>query len=237
MSALPERLRKAASSDGSDWDSADSALMREAASDIEAHQDVVRRFVAVLKDAGVLQDRENIVDSLKRLCTERDQARADLVVARVQLGDALAPAVPVRCAGCDIPNGCPEYCRCSPAAPAPVAQPGEWALVPKTPTDAMRRAATKIEWGGDEVDACWASMLDAAPAAPAPMTWERHAVAWLRGKAAEQAQNNERWPRHAACYPSWIERVKHAQQLADDLEREAAASNANHATGQEGGAA
>ena len=192
MSTMPERLRKAANSYGAEWDSADSALMREAASDIEAHQDVVRRFVAVLMDAGVIRDRENIVDSLKRLRTERDQARADLVVARVQLGDALTPADPVRCAGCDIPNGCPEYCRCRPAAPAPVAQ---------------------------------------------TLTWESQAIAWLRGKAAEQAQNNERWPRHAACYPSWIERVKHAQQLADDLEREAAASNANHATGQEGGAA
>jgi hypothetical protein len=23
--------------------------------------------------------------------------------------------VSLRCAGCDIPNGCPEYCRCGPA--------------------------------------------------------------------------------------------------------------------------
>ena len=52
-------------------------------------------------------------------------------------------------------------------------------------------------------------------------TWQREAVAWLRGKAAEQAQNNERWPEHAKCYPSWTERVETAQRLADDLEREA----------------
>ena len=52
-------------------------------------------------------------------------------------------------------------------------------------------------------------------------TWQREAVAWLRGKAAEQAQNNERWPEHAKCYPSWTERVKTAQRLADELEREA----------------
>lgn len=32
---------------------------------------------------------------------------------------AEAPQWPVRCKGCDIPNGCPEYCRCAPAAPAP----------------------------------------------------------------------------------------------------------------------
>jgi hypothetical protein len=28
-----------------------------------------------------------------------------------------AQAEPVRCAGCDIPNGCPEYCRCKGTAP------------------------------------------------------------------------------------------------------------------------
>ncbi len=52
-------------------------------------------------------------------------------------------------------------------------------------------------------------------------TWQREAVGWLRGKAAEQAQNNERWPEHAKCYPSWTERVETAQRLADELEREA----------------
>ena len=52
-------------------------------------------------------------------------------------------------------------------------------------------------------------------------TWQRQAVAWLRGKAAEQAQNNERWPEHAKCYPSWTERVKTTQRLADELEHEA----------------
>lgn len=52
------------------------------------------------------------------------------------------------------------------------------------------------------------------------MTWQKQAVAWLRGKAAEQAQNNERWPGHAKCYPSWIERVKTTQRLADELEYE-----------------
>lgn len=52
-------------------------------------------------------------------------------------------------------------------------------------------------------------------------TWQMQAVAWLRGKAAEQAQNNERWPEHARRYPSWTERVKTTQRLADELEREA----------------
>jgi hypothetical protein len=52
-------------------------------------------------------------------------------------------------------------------------------------------------------------------------TWQRQAVAWLRGKAAEQAQNNERWPEHAKCYPTWTDYVKFAQRLADELEREA----------------
>jgi len=52
--------------------------------------------------------------------------------------------------------------------------------------------------------------------------WEKYAVAWLRGKAAEQAKINDQYPDHAKSYPSWIERVKFAQQLADNLELEAA---------------
>ena len=61
-------------------------------------------------------------------------------------------------------------------------------------------------------------------------TWQREAVAWLRGKAAEQAQNNERWPEHARCYPSWTERVETAQRLADELEREAEEGVVFHVT-------
>ena len=52
-------------------------------------------------------------------------------------------------------------------------------------------------------------------------TWQGQAVAWLRGKAAEQAQNNERWPDHAKWHPSWTERVETMQRLADELEHEA----------------
>lgn len=73
-----------------------------------------------------------------------------------------------------------------------------------------------------------ARLLYTSPPIPADMVmvprWEQQAVAWLRGKAAEQAQNNERWPEHAKCYPSWVDRVKYAQLLADDLEREAGRS-------------
>lgn len=54
------------------------------------------------------------------------------------------------------------------------------------------------------------------------MDWRKQTVAWLKGKAAEQAQNNERWPRHAACYPSRGQRVEFAQRLADELEAEIA---------------
>lgn len=53
------------------------------------------------------------------------------------------------------------------------------------------------------------------------MNWQTQAVAWLRGKAAEQAQNNERWPEHAKCYPRWMQYVETAQRLADELEHEA----------------
>lgn len=54
------------------------------------------------------------------------------------------------------------------------------------------------------------------------MDWRKQAVAWLKGKAAEQAQNNEKWPRHAACCPSWGQRVEFAQRLAEELEAEIA---------------
>ena len=57
-------------------------------------------------------------------------------------------------------------------------------------------------------------VMDAAPA------WEMMAIAWLRGKAAGQAQNNERWPDHAKCYPRWTLYVDIAQELANELERE-----------------
>jgi len=61
-----------------------------------------------------------------------------------------------------------------------------------------------------------------APVAPAavPVAWHVQAVAWLRGKAAEQAQNNERWPDHAKAYANWRDTVKFAERFADDLERE-----------------
>lgn len=65
--------------------------------------------------------------------------------------------------------------------------------------------------------------LRGAPAAP-EIAWQHQAVAWLRSKAAEQAQTNQRYPRHAECYPSWVQRVEQAQRLANDLEREAATS-------------
>lgn len=64
------------------------------------------------------------------------------------------------------------------------------------------------------------------PAAPAqsaqraaePVAWERLAVAWLRGRAAAQDQNNERWPEHAKAYDRWRYYVTIAQVLADELE-------------------
>lgn len=58
------------------------------------------------------------------------------------------------------------------------------------------------------------------------MNWKTEAVAWLRAKAAEQDQINKRWPDHTKCYSSWTERVKTAQDLADELEQEADAERA-----------
>lgn len=53
------------------------------------------------------------------------------------------------------------------------------------------------------------------------MKWQTQAAAWLRAKATEQSQINERYPKHAACYPSWVDRVKIMQRLAEELERDA----------------
>ncbi|CAJ0701783.1 hypothetical protein LMG19089_02925 [Ralstonia edaphis] len=54
-----------------------------------------------------------------------------------------------------------------------------------------------------------------------PVAWHRLAVAWLRGKAADQAKTNEKYPEHAACYDNWRNVVTYAQKFADELEREA----------------
>lgn len=60
--------------------------------------------------------------------------------------------------------------------------------------------------------------LTAEKVAAEPVTWERLAVAWLRGRAAAQDQNNERWPEHAKAYDRWRYYVTIAQALADELE-------------------
>ena len=54
-----------------------------------------------------------------------------------------------------------------------------------------------------------------------PVEWHRLAVAWLRGRAADQAKTNEEYPEHAACYENWRNIVTYAQRFADELEREA----------------
>ncbi|TXD58900.1 hypothetical protein FUT88_13590 [Ralstonia sp. TCR112] len=62
---------------------------------------------------------------------------------------------------------------------------------------------------------------DAAQADVRPVAWHRLAVAWLRGKAADQAKTNEKYPEHAACYENWRNVVTYAQKFADELEHEA----------------
>jgi len=76
--------------------------------------------------------------------------------------------------------------------------------------------AFNLEWPQDD------------PASPSTVSilvnWQRMAVAWLRGKAADQAKINEAYPRHVQAYPSWQARVDLAQKLADELERETTAA-------------
>lgn len=47
--------------------------------------------------------------------------------------------------------------------------------------------------------------------------WRVQAAEWLEAKASEQAENNERWPEHAACYPSWRESVGLFRDLAREV--------------------
>lgn len=63
--------------------------------------------------------------------------------------------------------------------------------------------------------------------------WQTMASAWLKGKAAEQAQANEKYPRHAECYPTWVARVGILQKLAADIEHDLQ-SQPKQSTGSEG---
>lgn len=53
---------------------------------------------------------------------------------------------------------------------------------------------------------------------PPPVTWNRHASAWLRYKAAGLGASCQKWPEHAALYPSWRERVRWLEELANEAE-------------------
>ena len=48
--------------------------------------------------------------------------------------------------------------------------------------------------------------------------WKISAAAWLREKAKAQRLINEKYPRHAECYPSWGSRVNLLDALARELE-------------------
>lgn len=57
-------------------------------------------------------------------CKGRYHSELNMIAIAALFGVKLPPArqqatqeAPKRCAGCDIPNGCPEYCRCAPPSP------------------------------------------------------------------------------------------------------------------------
>ena len=83
-----------------------------------------------------------------------------------------------------------------------------------------REEAARIRYEADRVQ--YLPQQTARPTPPLPnpdpADWRQMAVAWLRRKATAQAENNERWPDHAACYPSWRNYVDRAQRFADELE-------------------
>lgn len=68
-----------------------------------------------------------------------------------------------RCAGCDIPNGCPEYCRCT---------PGRWQPIETAPKCGKGVLVTGLEYGrgpgrwqqvAHYVDGTWLVMSDPPP--------------------------------------------------------------------------
>ncbi len=50
------------------------------------------------------------------------------------------------------------------------------------------------------------------------MSWMNQAARWLRAKAEAQAETNKAYPNHAKAYPSWVDRIDQANQLANELD-------------------
>lgn len=83
-------------------------------------------------------------------------------------------------------------------------------------------------WARDELDRCpevedsdlWMPLPSYPTPIPQAESWKPHAVKWIREKAKAQQKINDDHPRHAACYPSWAQRVYHIEQLALELEKE-----------------
>lgn len=53
------------------------------------------------------------------------------------------------------------------------------------------------------------------------MNWMNRAARWLRAKAEAQAETNKAYPDHAKAYPSWVDRIRLANQWADELDHQA----------------
>lgn len=63
--------------------------------------------------------------------------------------------------------------------------------------------------------ACWKATH--AERARVPDGWKRPAALWLIAKADEQRAINEKYPKHAACYPAWGAFVTKFELLASEL--------------------
>ena len=67
------------------------------------------------------QEREALAADIKAAIADLSEGKVfpDLIAAIDTLAARAQPAAPAdpRCAGCDISNGCPEYCWCKPGAP------------------------------------------------------------------------------------------------------------------------
>lgn len=71
---------------------------------------------------------QGFVDATGQLCVQNERLEWRLMRGKPTHWQPL-PAAPrsesMRCAGCDLINGCPEFCRCKPEIPSPVTAQGD----------------------------------------------------------------------------------------------------------------
>ena len=122
-----------------------------------------------------------VFDEFGKSCEDRV---ADHYRATVEAALRDAPQAEPRCAGCDIANGCPEFCRCSPP------QAEGWVLVPvdvlKAASESLGSFVSDHGWGDADMQAMdnLDAYLAARPSAPTAVEPDERAMfeAWYFDK-------------------------------------------------------